>query len=747
MRTSSKLIKQHFNARIFKSYFDYIRDHYPAVDVKELCAKAGLELEYLQNENNWVSCEFNRRLMMLFSEKIRDPDFSRKVGASSVSREGLGAALFNMGKNVFDLKDIYENLWRLSSFLNRVVDVKVISTGRQQITLRVKPIFEGLDEVNAEALGKLIPFIIQSTVGYYAAIPRLKGLPEAKVEVSEHADEFLFEIQYPMESIRRREAVVAGLVTLVAGFGVGMSTGLAWGLVMSAGFSMIYGFRLGRRMVTDLRATANHVQDNIELVNQQYRRLQVTQEELDRKLLEARALNAVSSHLVSDLPEQTILDNICRDLCEILSFDRVLIFLRDGTESYLEYRAGHIGQSDLGPLFKDLKFEIHIESDDPTKISNVYRKRQPILIENVASHLASLNEESRRALQFSGSKSFLSVPVFADNDSLGVILADHFISSRRLTDSDLRVLGNVAMQVAVVLQKVRAQHRLAVAYDEIERLANSYSRFVPFRMIDLIGFKRVTDVHLRAGREYEMAIVFSDIRGFTSMSEKMPPTESVAFLNSYFSSLAPVFEDHGGIIDKFLGDGIMALFLKPDEAMNAAVEFQQRLVRYNQAHRSGGRRELIKAGIGIHFGRVLLGAVGYENRMSISVTSDSVNLASRIDGLNKKFGVDMVCSSEFVEKISNRSGVRFIALIRVDGRQSATEIFEMIAHLPSEEQTRRKEAEPILKNLCEHLQRGESAMARILAEQGLKMFPKDPVLNHYLLTIEPIQAVTTRQAS
>lgn len=674
--------------------------------------------------------------MQLLSEKIRDPDFSRKVGAYSVSREGLGAALFNMGRNVFDLKDIYQNLWRLSSFMNRVVSVKVIATGRNKVTLQVVPIFDGLDEEDSAALLQLIPHIIQSTVGYYAAIPRLKDMPEAKVEVAERGNEFHFEIHYPAETVGRREAMAAALFITITSLTSGYFLGTAWGVALASVLALIYGAYLGRRMVTDLRATANHVQDNMELVNQQYRRLQGTQEELDRKLLEARALNAVSNHLVSEYPEQTLLDNICRDLCEILSFDRVLIFLRDEVERHLEYRAGHIGGGNLGPIFNNLKFDIHIPSDDPTKISNVYRKRQPILIENVATHLSTLNEESRQALQFSGSKSFVGVPVYADNDSLGVILADNYISSRKLTESDLKVLSGVAKQVAVVLQKVRAQHRLVAAYEEIEQLAKSYSRFVPFQMIDLIGFKKVTDVHLRAGREYEMAIVFSDIRGFTTMSEKMPPTESVSFLNSYFSSLAPVFEDNGGIIDKFLGDGIMALFLDPNDAVKASVEFQKKLELYNALHRSGGERSFIKAGVGIHFGKVLLGAVGYENRMSISVTSDSVNLASRIDGLNKKFGVDMVCSVELVRQLKDKSGVRFISTIRVDGRESPTEIYEMIGHLPEAERQKRHKAESYLRQIHMYMQRKIFDRAFATVTEAMDLFPDDPVLKHYRVSLE-----------
>lgn len=736
----SNLIKQHFNARIFKSYFDYVRDHYPHVDVRNICDQAGLDYEYLQNENNWVSCTFNLRLMRLLAESIRDPDFSKKVGRYSVSREGLGAALFNLGRNVFDLRYIYGNLWRLSTYLNKVMRFEVMQSGRQTVTLRLSPIFEGLDEFESAALKQLIPFVIQNTEGYYSALPRMKDMQDSIVEVKEASDSFALKVVYPAENFKRFEAaIVVAAAFLVSGLVELSVHSLPWAVCSFLFVISVYGLFFARRIVASHKATAQHLEANFDLVNQQYNRLQMTQEELDRKYLEAAALNAVSNHLVSSSDEKEILNNICKDLCRILSFDRALIFLRDDVEKYLEYRAGFLGESELSELLEKTRFQVDIASDDTTKISNIYRYKSPILIKNVKEHLSSLNPESRAVLEFSKSQSFLAVPIYSETESFGVLLADNFTSARRLTSEDLAVLSTVGRQIGVVLQKIRALNRLAVAYDEIERLAASYSRFVPFRLIDLIGFKSVVDVHLKAGREYEMAIVFSDIRGFTGMSERMPPTESVAFLNSYFSSLAPIFENHGGIIDKFLGDGIMALFLEPTKAIEAAVDFQRQLVVYNQTNRSGSKRAFVASGIGIHFGRVLLGAVGYENRMSISVTSDSVNLASRIDGLNKKFGVEMLCSAEMVSRLPDQSMVRFVGRIKVDGRQSMTDVFEIIGHYDKDSARERKAAEPLIREIADLREVERFEEAAVLVETAMDRFPNDPVIIYYKKEVREMQ--------
>ena len=728
----SSLIKQHFSATIFQSYFDYVHEFYPHIDMSALCTAAGLNYEFVMNENNWVSCVFNQRLMKALGEAIPDPDFQYKVGRYAVSKRGLGSALYALARNVFEIDYIYGNLWRLSGLLNKMMKFELVAKASGRVRLKITPLYAGLSESEAAALKEGLPHVIQNIAGYYSALPRLKEMPDAVVEVTTNDDHYYFDIAFKAESFRRLEAVGAGLLSIAAGAVAEVVTGeIPWAVTASVLGMSLYGVAIGRRMITRLKSTAEHLENNMEIVNDQYRRLQSTQEELDRRFMEAKALNAVSSHLTASEDELTVLRDSCRDLAEILKFDRVLILLKNAEGTTLELRAGHDTAGALPKFMSDIKFEINIASQDITKISNVFRQRSPILIKNVVEHLPTLNEESRRALVASGSKSFVAIPIASEVDSFGVLLADNYHSDRRLSESDVEVLMTTGRQIAVVLQKLRAQSRLAAAYIEIESLANSYSRFVPFKLIDLIGFRTVLDINLKAGKEYEMAVVFSDIRSFTTMSEKMDPAETVSFLNSYFGSLAPVFELNGGVIDKFVGDGIMALFLEPGTAIRAAVEFQRRLAIYNQTHRSGMRKSFINAGVGIHFGKVLLGAVGYENRMSISVTSDAVNLASRIEGLNKQFGVDLLCSEEVVERLSNRDGVRFVGKIKVKGRQSVTELYEIIEHLERDHAVSRKAAEPALRNIVSMIEQGQYPQARMLLDAALTQFQVDPVLRYY----------------
>ena len=177
-------------------------------------------------------------------------------------------------------------------------------------------------------------------------------------------------------------------------------------------------------------------------------------------------------------------------------------------------------------------------------------------------------------------------------------------------------------------------------------LANSYARFVPKQFLTNLGKTSILDVKLGDQISKEMTVMFSDIRSFTDLSEKMTPEENFNFINSYLSRMSPIIQNHHGYIDKFMGDGIMALFDgMPDNALNAAIAMQKHIVVYN-LHRDSQGYEPIRIGIGMHTGRLMLGAIGGIERMEGTVISDSVNLGSRIEGLTKIYGIKIAISEK-----------------------------------------------------------------------------------------------------
>jgi len=158
------------------------------------------------------------------------------------------------------------------------------------------------------------------------------------------------------------------------------------------------------------------------------------------------------------------------------------------------------------------------------------------------------------------------------------------------------------------------------------------------------------DEGVRAGERKEVVVLFSDIRDFTACCEESPPEDIVARLNEYFQEMVEAIGEHGGVVDKFIGDAVMAVFggvLELDDpgvaAVKAAKGMRQRLARLNEQWKREDRPGF-ENGIGLHFGEVIQGSIGAERRKDFTVIGDAVNIASRLEGLTRKTGHAIIVS-------------------------------------------------------------------------------------------------------
>lgn len=180
--------------------------------------------------------------------------------------------------------------------------------------------------------------------------------------------------------------------------------------------------------------------------------------------------------------------------------------------------------------------------------------------------------------------------------------------------------------------------------------------------------------------------MFSDIRGFTELSESMTPKENFDFINHYLGYMEPVISENNGFIDKFIGDAIMALFhAKADDAIDAAIQMRATLQRFNEDRTDQGK-PTIDSGIGIHTGNLMLGVVGGEGRMDGTVISDAVNLAARLEGLTKIYRTSIIISEDTLIKLENPSkyNFRFLDIARVKGKKDAVYVFEVLDGEPED---------------------------------------------------------------
>lgn len=297
------------------------------------------------------------------------------------------------------------------------------------------------------------------------------------------------------------------------------------------------------------------------------------------------------------------------------------------------------------------------------------------------------------------------------------------------------------LNAVIINQNDDLNKRFINKADEAMRLTQTFQKFVPRQFVEHFAKHGSNTLELGRADEDNVAILFCDIRGFTGLSEKMTPQELMKFLNSYFLRMNDPIHQNNGFIDKFIGDAIMALFDHPDggdgdkavDAINAAIDLRFALNIYNQ-HRSNSGYPPVNIGVGVHFGPVIIGTVGSDDRMDTTVIGDSVNIAYRIESLAPKLGADIVVSSQMLETVGDKENYsyRMLDWVRVKGRKTPLEVYEILNHLPEEEQKLKlATAELIEKGIKNRIQKDWDA-ALALFQEALVISPKDPLIIHHM---------------
>jgi PAS domain S-box-containing protein len=298
--------------------------------------------------------------------------------------------------------------------------------------------------------------------------------------------------------------------------------------------------------------------------------------------------------------------------------------------------------------------------------------------------------------------------------------------------------GNITYALVAfqdITERKRAESERKQFTSELFQLNEAFSRFVPRQFLQILDKKSIIDVQLGDQVQKEMSVLFADIRDFTNLSESMTPQDNFNFINAYLSRMEPVIITHQGFIDKYIGDAIMALFSRgADDAVQAGIAMQHQLADYNQ-HRIRRGYVPIQTGIGINTGSLMLGTVGGPNRMDGTVISDAVNLASRIEGLTKNYGVSLLISHYTFAQLNdvNQYTFRLIERVQVKGKTAMVSVYEIFDADPPEIREKKLITKTVFEEglLLYNLNSLKEAAKRF--EDVLRQNPQDKVAQIYYL--------------
>jgi adenylate cyclase len=396
-------------------------------------------------------------------------------------------------------------------------------------------------------------------------------------------------------------------------------------------------------------------------------RVKTSSEDLETLRRKAEALSRLyelSQILSSVFSLKDIFKKVSEMLFRTTPADRFVVLLKSASSDELapfatEFRGGSKG-------------------GDKITISRTILNR--VLSERVS--LLSLDAQSDERLEGAVSivmqqvRSVMCAPLLGKDGVLGVIYVDCQQQMKIFTADDIDMLNALAAQTSMAVDNAITHEKLL--NDALARAA--FGRFMPQHVVEQI----LADPNALSlgGTNQMVTVLFSDIRSFTSMSESLPPEVVVQLLNEYFADMTPIVFEHQGLLDKYIGDGMMALFGvpypsedSPANAISAAIAMQRRMVTLNKELHQAGLPQ-VAIGIGINTGVVTVGYIGSEQHTDYTAIGDAVNLSARLE---KQAGPwQILISRSTLEAVGDRFPVKPFGELMVKGKSLPVEVFEVL---------------------------------------------------------------------
>jgi adenylate cyclase len=297
----------------------------------------------------------------------------------------------------------------------------------------------------------------------------------------------------------------------------------------------------------------------------------------------------------------------------------------------------------------------------------------PIITENAAAD----ERFNSGSVQLQSVRGAICTPLLASKERvLGALYVDTLTASRPFSEDDATLLFAFAGLAAAAISKARLAEEVAL---ESQVRANFERFFAPGVAARIAKQRGSIDV---GGERVAATVLFSDIRHFTALAERMRPEEISTLLTAYFSEMVDIVFEHGGTLDKFIGDSLLAVWGAPlatpgdaDRALAAAFAMQRRLETLNPLWERAGQPRL-SIGIGLNYGDVFAGYLGSDRRLEYTVLGDTVNVASRLCG--NAAGGEILLTQSVVSQLATRPSIEAVPEIRLKGKQQAVAVYRIV---------------------------------------------------------------------
>ena len=650
---------EELSSRLMRPMLTLYEQRFGRDELKRLIEELGATLMLVEEPDRWFSAERFIAVNQAMVERAGDPEMPYRAGRDIVAPATLGP----MRLGLFDIvstKQALEALPRVSEKVSRISTWEVETLGRGQARVTFRATDPARDHIT----------FCRNRHGSLESLPRVVGLPGTQVEhptcLHRGGVACVYDVRWsdpPQWGRSLGAGRGGGGGGGIGGIGAGSALGPpALGLSLGAGFVAL------NRTTRDNRQRQQHAWDAQKLV-----------ETNERRVRELSATQQVSDAIRGSLDPQALVQRVLDKLRASLGYDRAL-YLAVQDDSLVA--TSGVGFSEEGARQADIRISLTPSGTDRRLFANVLHDGEPLLITNIDEYAEQLLPANAARLAAIGTTGFIAAPVSWRGTSHGLLLVDRRGAGRKLDGRDLDVVASVAGSLGAGLSS-------ALLYEQAREallINQKFRQYLPRSVVDDVVADPEAALQL-GGETIQAAIVFCDIAGFTSMSQRSTPEQVIGALNAWFGMTDPTIAEHRGIIDKRIGDAILIVFLhdaEPEVAGDhpvaravAAAEAMQALLaergpEIGETAAAFGGMQVRHA---IHYGEVIAGNLGSVDRMEYTILGDAVNVCSRLEGITPPGEIWMTgeALAALGEDAPERYGERETITLR--GRETATSTY------------------------------------------------------------------------
>lgn len=373
-------------------------------------------------------------------------------------------------------------------------------------------------------------------------------------------------------------------------------------------------------------------------------------------------------------------------------------------------------------------FPVEVAGEQPllpvSIINSVLRTGSPLVL-NDATESRRFTTDPYIILQ--QPKSVICIPILRHGKFSGAIYIENSLTVGAFTEERVEVIKLLSAQASISMENARL-------YEDQVRLIDAQQRFVPSQFLQSLGYNDIARVGLGEYVAREMCVMFADVRDFTPMVERLGPGAAIELLNRYFSRLGEPITAAGGFIDSYNGDQLMALFALPaEQAVAAGIEMWRALEVFNHESITNGG-PILKMGLGVNTGSLVLGTMGGHDRLQCTVVGDTVNLASRIEQLTKVYDAPFLIGEHTYQSLDDpgKYSIRMVDHVAVKGKQKAIKLYEVLDAETPERRAAKEATQAQLNSAMQYYFARDFDTAHGVFAKALCTDPEDAVLSIFV---------------